>query len=445
MGIARTIEVRPMLAPTTIKYGLITNVMTFGHLTAGSRSNLGDDIQTHAVEHLYASMGIAAEQIVRLNRYEFHDYDGRHGYLVMPMCGYFTLGNAQSPLPLSPWIIPVYFSFGLSSDVDEPADLEHFRCHQPIGTRDERVMKMFRERGISAFTSGCITITFPRRERAPEHGKVFLVDVPEEVLAHVPAHLRERVEQLTHIHPFQRIPSDQQEADRLDALARELCRRYAQEGALVVTSRLHCAAPCIAMGIPTIVVALSVSDRFAWLDRYVKIHTPQTFADIDWNPRCPDIEDAKQMIRNAAVAQIEAACRRFAPLAQVSEFYEGRERSRYNHLMVDALERLLPQDQAPLRFAFWGANTHGVRLTRVLRELRPGSELVAVVDEFLEAERFCGVPVVRSSSLEALRKQGIFVFISTYAGREYAERHLRENDVAHGCLFDDLLSFHALS
>ena len=75
-----------MLAPAAMKYGLITNVMTFGHLTSGSRSNLGDDIQTHAVEHLYASMGIAPEQIVRLNRYEFQQYDWRHGYILMPLC-----------------------------------------------------------------------------------------------------------------------------------------------------------------------------------------------------------------------------------------------------------------------------------------------------------------------------------------------------------------------
>lgn len=434
-----------MLAPTTIKYGLITNVMTFGHLTAASRSNLGDDIQTHAVEHLYACMGISEEQIVRLNRYDFHAYDGRHGYIIMPMCGYFTLGNAQSPLPLSPYIIPVYFSFGLSSDVDDPADLEHFRRHEPIGTRDERVMRMFRERGVSAFTSGCLTITFPRRERAPVNGKVFLVDVPEQLLEHVPAHLADRVEHITHIHPYERIPSDQAEADRLDAMAREVCRRYAEEGALVVTSRLHCAAPCIAMGIPTIVVALSTSDRFAWLDRYVKIHTPQDFADIDWDPSVPDIEEAKQMIRNAAASQIEAARARWAPLAQISHFYESRERSQYNHLMTQALERLLPDGTTPLRFAFWGANTHGVRLSRVLREIRPGSELVVVVDEFIEAERFCGVPVVRSSALDELRRQGVYVFISTLAGRDYALRHLREKAVEHGCLFDDLLTFHALS
>ena len=58
-----------MFTPTAMKYGLITNVMTFGHLTSGSRSNLGDDIQTHAVEHLYATMGIPSEHIVRLTWY----------------------------------------------------------------------------------------------------------------------------------------------------------------------------------------------------------------------------------------------------------------------------------------------------------------------------------------------------------------------------------------
>ncbi|MCX5510533.1 polysaccharide pyruvyl transferase family protein [Pseudomonas sp. BJa3] len=434
-----------MLAPTAMKYGLITNVMVFGHLTAGSRHNIGDDIQTHAVEHLYACMGIPAEQIVRLNRYEFHDYDGRHGYILMPMCGYFTLGNAQSPLPLSPYIIPVYFSFGLSSDVEEPADLEHFRRHEPIGTRDERVMHMFRERGISAFTSGCLTITFPLRQKTPEHGKVFLVDVPDALLEYVPVELADRVERVTHMYPFEKIPSDQEEAERFDAMTRELCQRYADEGALVVTSRLHCAAPCIAMGIPTIVVAHNISDRFAWLDRYVRIYTEESFSEIDWQPVVPDIEQAKQMIRDAAARQIEAARARWAPLAEISTFYETRERSQYNHLMVEALDRLLPQEPSALRFAFWGANTHGVRLSRALREMRPGSELVAVVDEFLETKRFCGVPVVRSSALDELREAGVYVFISTYAGRDYALSRLQEKAVKHGCLFDDLLTFHALS
>lgn len=434
-----------MVTLEAMKYGLIGDVANFAHLTTSSLHNIGDNIQSHAVEHLYASMGIAPERIVRLNRYQFRDYDGRHGYVLMPMCAYFTLGNAQSPFPLSPFIIPVYFSFGLSSDVDDPELLAHFRRHEPIGTRDERVMRMFRQRDVAAFVSGCLTIAFPRRERPPRDGKVFLVDVPDELLEHLPAELAPQVERVTHMYPYLKAPADQAEADRLDGLARLHCRRYAEEARLVVTSRLHCAAPCLAMGIPTIVVAHNISDRFAWLDRYVHIHTRETFAEIDWDVAAPDLEEAKQAIRTAAARQIEAARARWAPLAEISAFYESRERSAYNNLMVQALNRLLPGEPIPLRFAFWGATTHGVRLSRALRELRPGSELVRVVDEYVQADSFCGVPVVRSSALEDLRREGVFVFIATHVGREYAEARLTDWGLAHGCLFDDLLTYHALS
>lgn len=434
-----------MVKPEGVKYGLINYGATASHRSGASMHNIGDLIQSHAVEHLYAGMGIPSDQIVWMDRYQFGTYDGRHGYVLLPMCALFTLDSAQSPFPLSPFIIPVYFSFGLTGDVDDPALLAHFRRHEPIGTRDERVMRMFRERDVAAFTSGCLTITFPRRERAPVDGKVFLVDVPDELLAHVPADLRPRIERLTHMHPFEQVPMDEAEVRRVDQLARDHCRRYAEEAALVVTSRLHCAAPCIAMGIPTIVTGLSISDRFAWLDRYVQLHTPDTFARIDWSPTPPDVEEAKQAIRAAAIGQIEAARAKWAPLAEISAFYEARERSAYNTLMEQALARLLPADSGPLRFAFWGATTHGVRLSHALRKLRPGSELLLVVDEYAELDNFCGVPVVRSTALEALQRDDVFVFIATHGGREYAQARLQQAGVRHGCLFNDLLTYHALS
>lgn len=434
-----------MVSPSPLKYGLISDVANFSHLTTNSLHNIGDNIQSHAVEHLYATMGIPAEQIVRLNRYEFRNYDGRFGYVLMPMCAYFTLDNAQSPFPLSPFIIPVYISFGLSSDVDDPVLLAHFRRHEPIGTRDERVMKMFRERDVAAFVSGCLTITFPRREKAPANGKVFLVDVPDELHDFVPAELKSRVEVVTHMYPYQVAPATQQEADRLDALARSQCQRYADEAALVVTSRLHCAAPCLAMGIPTIVVARNLSDRFAWLDRYVRIYTVDSFADIDWNVAAPEIEDAKQAIRAAVIGQIETARARWAPLAEISGFYEARERAAYNRLLIQAIESVLPADPAPLRFAFWGATTHGVRLSRALREIRPGSQLVAVIDEYLDSQSFCNVPLVRSDALERLRDEGVVVFIATYVGRQYAEERMSSHGLGYFCLFDDLLTYHSLS
>ena len=192
-------------------------------------------------------------------------------------------------------------------------------------------------------------------------------------------------------------------------------------------------------------VAHNISDRFAWLDRYVPIYTQDTFADIDWFPAVPELEETKQAIRIAAVQQIEDTRRRWAPLAEISAFYEQRQRSQYNNLMMRALHRLLPGDSSSIRFAFWGATTHGVRLSRALRELRPGSELVLVIDEYVQTESFCGVPVMRSDVLGSDAVSGVFVFIATYVGHDYAQAKLDEQGLSYGCLFDDLLTYHALS
>ena len=437
-----------MVTPLPVKYGLIADLPTFAHLSSSSLHNIGDNIQSHAVEHLYHHMGIGQESIVKLNRYQFSSYDGRDGYVLMPMCAYFTLGNAHSPFPLSPFIIPVYFSFGLSTDVDDPALLAHFRRYEPIATRDERVMQMFRQRDVAAFVFGCLTIIFPYREALPGQDKVFLVDIPDDLLPYIPAHLMQRAETATHIYPYLKAPADDDECERLDQIARQQCQRYAREAALVVTSRLHCATVCLAMGIPTIVVGCNISDRFAWLDRYVKIYAPDDFAEIDWSPQSLDLGTVKTTICAAAAQQIESARSKWGPLAEISAFYEARNRSSYNNLMREALEKALALSSTPkgtLRFAFWGATTHGVRLSRALQEMRPRSELILVIDEFVESKSFCGVAIRRSDALPEIARQGVFVFIATYAGRSYAEAKLRAAGVAYTCLFGDLLTYHALS
>lgn len=336
----------------SLKYGVIIGIPNFDHLSINSLHNIGDNIQSHAVENLYSWMNISPESIVKLNRYEFNDYDGRFGYVLIPMCAYFTIGNAQDLFPLSPFIIPVYFSFGLSNDVNDPALLTNFRRHEPIGTRDERVMQMFRKQDVLAFVSGCLTITFPRREQLLKKGKVFLVDVPDELLDYIPSELVSQVERITHMYPYEKVPADKKEADRLDSIARQLYARYEKEARLVVTTRLHCAAPCIAMGIPTIVVANNISDRFAWLDRY--IYTSNKFSEINWNIAVPDIEIAKNEILTTAAEVIQSKYSKFNSLTKISFFYESRELSNYNSLIFSSLFNKLTEVVGPIRFAFWG-------------------------------------------------------------------------------------------
>jgi len=70
------------------------------------------------------------------------------------------------------------------------------------------------------------------------------------------------------------------------ALADQLLRRY-QDAKLVVTSRLHCALPCLAMGTPVVYVDVGVSKerlRFAGLAEFINTiesHRGKVVSEVD--------------------------------------------------------------------------------------------------------------------------------------------------------------------
>jgi exopolysaccharide biosynthesis predicted pyruvyltransferase EpsI len=55
-------------------------------------------------------------------------------------------------------------------------------------------------------------------------------------------------------------------------IAQEYLDRYRKEAKLVITSRLHCALPCIAMGIPVIVMGDHRDKRLQLVEEFTKIH-----------------------------------------------------------------------------------------------------------------------------------------------------------------------------
>jgi hypothetical protein len=73
----------------------------------------------------------------------------------------------------------------------------------------------------------------------------------------------------------------------------------------VITTFLHCALPCIAMGIPVVVFLprpqydfqeTSDPERFSGLMRIAPVHRFADAARVDWNPLSIDVEPIKQTI-----------------------------------------------------------------------------------------------------------------------------------------------------
>jgi len=96
------------------------------------------------------------------------------------------------------------------------------------------------------------------------------------------------------------------------AMAEELLKQYRDRARLVITSKIHCAMPCIAMGIPVVflydtdkqndyrvkiindLVGVNYVHKSGWL---AKLKNIKLCKQINWSPKPLDIESMKQEIR----------------------------------------------------------------------------------------------------------------------------------------------------
>lgn len=104
-------------------------------------------------------------------------------------------------------------------------------------------MERFRESGINAFYSKCLTLTFPKRSSEHKDGWNILVDAQH---LPIPNHILEESMSVSH-----KVPNNLPEKVKF-IYARYLPNLYKENAKLMITTRLHCALPCIAMGIPVV-------------------------------------------------------------------------------------------------------------------------------------------------------------------------------------------------
>ena len=222
-----------------------------------------------------------------LNRERLSDYKGPPLKLIMN--GWFT-HNADNWIP-SPQIIPHFVSFHINSSAADRIlsnqGVAYLRKHSPIGCRDHYTVSLLRAKGVDAYFTGCLTLTLNNYEAAQAaRQEIILVD-PFFNLPH-PSHAFSspravvsaiRSGAILRLHRRNQLlrrgfttgclaamecvtqeitPHGETEPELFD-IAEARLRRYAQ-AKLVITSRIHCALPCLAMGTP--VIFLNAFDSF---------------------------------------------------------------------------------------------------------------------------------------------------------------------------------------
>ena len=200
------------------------------------QANIGDCIQTLAVEQHLPRVDF------HIDRDSLSSYDGEECALVMN--GWFS-HNPQA-WPPSPRIHPIFYGFHMTPEA-AAAYAQHvawFKRFEPIGCRDQATMNTLKGWGVDAYLSLCSTLTFPRRSVEPQRRLVVFADVRPR---RFPKAFRSNAVTSAHeIAPVE--PSAQY------ALARAILDFYREKASYVITSRIHAAMPCMAMGIPTLYV-----------------------------------------------------------------------------------------------------------------------------------------------------------------------------------------------
>ncbi len=256
----------------------------FGLLTykAHPEYNVGDYIQSLAAARFLPQV----DQYV--NREKLSKYNGEKLKLILN--GWFM--HHPENWPPSEQIDPLLISFHLNAQAREAmlsdAGTRWFKEHGPVGCRDLYTQEALNSVGIDTWLSGCLTTTLKNKWNYRTND-IYFVDV----LFRVPdwktmgrstrgfarsllsgdwlkgsqretlmkrlftEDILKTARQLTHYHP-----SRHTEQERFE-MAESFLEKYAT-ARLVITSRLHCALPCLAFGTPVIFVEAGFNQEQEW-------------------------------------------------------------------------------------------------------------------------------------------------------------------------------------
>ena len=404
-----------------MKYGLLA-ITPLKNTSDRFYINLGDWIQYICIRDLYHQMGIDDDDIISIDINDIMNYEGE--YVILPININLSLNWIIDIFPLPNRIIPVFLGLSFFSGTDLPQSLiEYFRMYGPIGCRDESTLRLMRENYIPAYFSGCITSLLPRRESTVHNdkpNKIFFVDVPQSFKQEYTEFVRLNkniIVESSHVIEDKRT----QDKEYCLVLAEETMKKYRDEARLVVTSRLHCMAPCVAMGIPIIAVADNISERMSAVDKYIHIYSPEDYADVDLNGMVVDYEKYKEKMLGLAKKRLREVYEKYSDLLDISFFYEDREKSDYNSLYKKRISEINVKDY--LEYIIWGAGQVGIHVYDTLQKIAPMCKCVAVVDSYCEGV-FRGHDIIKPACIADY--PSAYVFVATYSGEKAAVKLLSD-------------------
>jgi Polysaccharide pyruvyl transferase len=273
----------------------------FAQMVCARSDNIGDDIQSIAAACRLPKVDLCIDR-ERLDAVEGPD----------PVC---TIMNAwfmhTNHWPPSEFLRPIFVGFHVrpGSQGLIARHVQYLKPFEPIGTRDKGTAEFLNSLGVRAEVTYCLSLTFPSRMKAPANGKVIIVDAND---ISIPRAFRRNAVRLSHVVATVR------DATKLQ-YARDLLEFYRDTASLIITTRLHCALPCIGMSIPVVFFGNPadyrtriVSDiggtiyRKALFANVVGRTVGKLFDLVEWSPKPLDVSPVRERLLHALSTRIDA-------------------------------------------------------------------------------------------------------------------------------------------
>jgi hypothetical protein len=238
--------------------------------------NVGDNIQSLAAKQFLPKVD------TYINREKLADYQGEKIKVILN--GWFT-HNIHNWIPADN-IDPLFVSFHINNTAApymlSKKGIAYLKKSEPIGCRDQFSVDVLKAKGIDAYFTGCLTLTLDsyKVDDSQRDDTIYIVDplysyptfekvfydfrsIVRNLLNKNIFKIYKRKKHLKKIidktlfekaifinqEPASNKYSDAQKFE----MAEDLLHKYAK-AKLVITSRIHCALPCLAMGTPVIFI-----------------------------------------------------------------------------------------------------------------------------------------------------------------------------------------------
>lgn len=259
--------------------------MKYGIIFFQNTENIGDDIQTYAAIQYLPKIDYIIE------REKMSVFQSKENETVKVIMNGWFIHNPKAfpPSPvIKPLIISAHFTNylrknELPSYLDEGPNggLEYLKKYEPIGLRDDLILDLLREKGIDCYNSGCLTTTITPFKKIKKKENIIAVDISEKIVNHISKISNLEIHKVTHkLNPKENAKlSFETRMKNVESIL----RKY-QESNLVITSRLHCLLPCLALNVPVILIYndknQDIKNRLGNYLEYVNYFTENEFLNI---------------------------------------------------------------------------------------------------------------------------------------------------------------------